>query len=158
LGRLTLTDAGRRLQPEAEAVISAAERARVSVEDVKALTTGTVTFGASSSAHYYLLSNLVIQFRRRYPGVKVRAFAHNSTEVARAVRDGEFESGLVALPIDDRGLELSQTVWECEAGYFSTDSALLQRIGKNLVFARCESRFATSVFSPLGVVSLDLTP
>jgi DNA-binding transcriptional LysR family regulator len=124
---LTLTDAGRRLQPEAEAVVSATERARASVEDVKALTTGTVTFGAFSSAHYYLLSNLVIQFRRLYPGVKVRAFAHNSTDVARAVRDGEFESGLVALPIDDRGLELSQTVWECEAGYFSTDSALLQR-------------------------------
>ena len=124
---LTLTEAGRRLQPEAEAVIGAAERARASVEDVKTLTTGTVTFGAFSSAHHFLLSNLVIQFRRRYPGVKVRAFAHNSTEVARAVRDGEFESGLVALPIDDRGLELSQTVWECEAGYFSTDSALLQR-------------------------------
>jgi hypothetical protein len=31
-------------------------------------------------------------------------------------------------------------------------------IGKNLVFARCEGRFATSVFSPMGVVKLDLTP
>jgi hypothetical protein len=30
--------------------------------------------------------------------------------------------------------------------------------GKNLVFARCESRYATSIFSPLGVVTLDLTP
>jgi hypothetical protein len=29
--------------------------------------------------------------------------------------------------------------------------------GKKLVFARYESRYATSIFSPLGVVSLDLT-
>jgi len=50
---------------------------------------------AFSGAHYYLLNNLVVQFRRRYPSVKVRAFGHNSTEVAGAVRDGEFESGLV---------------------------------------------------------------
>ena len=29
---------------------------------------------------------------------------------------------------------------------------------KNLIRARCEGRFATSVFSPLGVVVADLTP
>ena len=29
---------------------------------------------------------------------------------------------------------------------------------KNLIRARCEGRFATSVFSPLGVVTADLTP
>ena len=28
---------------------------------------------------------------------------------------------------------------------------------KNLIRARCEGRFATSVYSPLGVVSADLT-
>ena len=37
------------------------------------------------------------------------------------------------------------------------ENATADSFGKNLVFARCESRYATSVFSPLGVVSLDLT-
>ena len=36
-------------------------------------------------------------------------------------------------------------------------NATADSFGKNLVFARCESRYATSVFSQLGVVSLDLT-
>jgi len=37
------------------------------------------------------------------------------------------------------------------------ENATADSFGKNLVFARCESRYATSVFSPLGVVTLDLT-
>jgi len=35
--------------------------------------------------------------------------------------------------------------------------AAADSFGKNLVFARCEFRYNTSVFSPLGVVTLDLT-
>ena len=34
------------------------------------------------------------------------------------------------------------------------ENATADSFGKNLVFARCESRYATSVFSPLGVVKL----
>ena len=37
------------------------------------------------------------------------------------------------------------------------EMAATDSFGKNLVFARCESRYNTSVFSPLGVVTLDLT-
>ena len=33
-----------------------------------------------------------------------------------------------------------------------------RRLRKNLIRARCERRYATSVYSPLGVVSADLTP
>jgi hypothetical protein len=38
-----------------------------------------------------------------------------------------------------------------------SENATADSFGKNLVFARCESRYATSVFSPLGVVTCDLT-
>jgi Phage capsid family len=56
-------------------------------------------------------------------------------------------SGSVALDTDTRGVDVQ---W--------SENATADSFGKNLVFARCESRYATSVFSPLGVVSLDLTP
>ena len=55
-------------------------------------------------------------------------------------------SGAVALDIDTWGVGVQW--WE---------NATADSFGKNLVFARCESRYATSVFSPLGVVTLDLT-
>jgi hypothetical protein len=55
-------------------------------------------------------------------------------------------TGAVALDTDNRGVDLQYS-----------ETATADSFGKNLVFARCESRYATGVFSPLGVVSLDLT-
>ena len=57
-----------------------------------------------------------------------------------------FASDSIALDTDTRGVDVQ---W--------SENATADSFGKNLVFARCESRYATSVFSPLGVVSLDLT-
>jgi hypothetical protein len=56
-------------------------------------------------------------------------------------------TGAVALDTDQRGVEVQ---W--------SENATADSFGKNLVFACCESRYATSVFSPLGVVSLELAP
>jgi hypothetical protein len=53
----------------------------------------------------------------------------------------------VALDTDTRGVDVQ---W--------SENAAADSFGKNLVFARCESRYATSKFSPPGVISLDLTP
>ena len=53
----------------------------------------------------------------------------------------------VALDTDTRGVDVQ---W--------SENAAADSFGKNLVFARYESRYATSKFSPPGVISLDLTP
>ena len=79
---------------------------------------------------------------RRLFGVPV------TTSNAQAAGVGHvIASGAVALDTDTRGVDVQ---W--------SENATAHSFGKNLVFARCESRYATSVFSPLGVVSLDLTP
>ena len=78
---------------------------------------------------------------RRLFGVPV------TTSNAQAAGVGHvIASGAVALDTDNRGVDVQ---W--------SENATADSFGKNLVFARCESRYATSVFSPLGVVSLDLT-
>ena len=78
---------------------------------------------------------------RRLFGVPV------TTSLAQAAGVGHvIASGAVALDTDTRGVDVQ---W--------SENATADSFGKNLVFARCESRYATSVFSPLGVVSLDLT-
>jgi DNA-binding transcriptional LysR family regulator len=110
--RLALTDAGRMLRPHAERTLAAAEEAVESVKEVRTLTGGTVSFGTFGSAHHYLLGGLVQDFRRRHPDVRVRVVGQNSVEVADAVRDGVLEAGLVALPIDDGGLEVRPSIRE----------------------------------------------
>jgi DNA-binding transcriptional LysR family regulator len=110
--RLVLTEAGRMLRPHAERTLAAAEEAVGSVKEVRTLTGGTASFGTFGSAHHYLLGGLVQDFRRRHPDVRVRVVGQNSAEVADAVREGELEAGLVALPIDDGGLEVRPSISE----------------------------------------------
>jgi DNA-binding transcriptional LysR family regulator len=117
---LELTEAGRLFRPAAERAVAAAQDAAESVREVRDITGGTVAFGTFGSAHHYLLAGLLQDFRTQYPNVRVRAIGQNSAEVADAVRDGQLEAGLVALPIDDRGLDVQPAMRE-EVLYISAD-------------------------------------
>ena len=118
--RLELTEAGRLFRPEAERTLAAAQEARDSVREVRELEAGTATFGTFGNAPYYLLSDLVADFRKRYPHVRIRLIGQNSSEVADAVRDGRIEGGLIVLPIDDRGLDVRPAI-DDELLYLSKD-------------------------------------
>ncbi|MGH2917766.1 MAG: LysR family transcriptional regulator [Solirubrobacteraceae bacterium] len=127
IGRgLVLTEAGRALRPHAEAALAAAEAARFSVSEVRELRGGTATFGTFGTARAYLGSDLVEDFRRRHPNVRVRILGQNSSETVAAVRAGEIEAGVVALPIDDRGLTVRPAMRD-EILYASSDPARLRR-------------------------------
>jgi DNA-binding transcriptional LysR family regulator len=121
---LELTEAGRLLQPHAERTLAEAQEALESVREVRELTGGTATFGTFGSAHHYLLSGLVQDFRSRYPRVRVRVVGQNSSEVADAVREGRLEGGLVTLPVEDRGLDVRPAMRE-EIQYVSADAERL---------------------------------
>ncbi|MEU6252600.1 LysR family transcriptional regulator [Streptomyces sp. NPDC047043] len=125
--RLVLTEAARLLLPRAQRALEAAHEAAECVRGVRELTSGTVAFGTFSSAHHLLLTELIADFRSRHPGVRVRIVGLNSSEVADAVREGRLEAGLVALPVDDRGLEVSSVVWTSEAVYLSADPSRTTR-------------------------------
>lgn len=124
--RLELTEAGRTLLPHAERTLEAAEQTISSVRDVRTLSGGTVSFGTFGSAHHYLLTGLIQDFRAEHPNVRLRVFGQNSSEVADAVREGRLEAGLILLPVDDRGLDVRATLRE-ENHYVSADPERLRR-------------------------------
>ena len=105
---LELTEAGRPAAPARRAhARRRAGGAATPCARCASSTSGTATFGTFGNAPYYLLSDLVQDFRTRYPDVRVRLIGQNSSEVADAVRDGRLEAGLIVLPIDDRGLDIA---------------------------------------------------
>ena len=75
---LTPTEAGIALRPHAERTLDAAEAARESVVAVRELRGGTATFGTWGTARYYPGVDLVAEFRRRHPTVRVRVVGQNS--------------------------------------------------------------------------------
>ena len=123
--RLELTDAGRLLRPEAERTLAAAGEAADVVQRARTLTGGTASLGTFSTAHHLLLPALIEDFIRRHPQVAVRVVGENSVQLADAVRAGRLEAGLVALPIDDEGLEVGAAVAAFEVVYASSDPGRL---------------------------------
>jgi DNA-binding transcriptional LysR family regulator len=131
--RLELTDAGRLLRPEAERTLAAAGEAADVVRRARTLTGGTASLGTFSTAHHLLLPGLVEEFVRRHPEVAVRVVGENSVQLADAVRAGRLEAGLVALPIDDEGLEVGAPVAEFEVVYASvrrTGAMTIERLAQ----------------------------
>jgi DNA-binding transcriptional LysR family regulator len=123
---LVPTEAGRALRPHAEAALAAVEAARASVGAVRELRGGTASFGTFGTARTYVGADLVADFRRSHPDVRVRVVGQNSNETVEAIRAGELEAGLVVLPIDDRGLSVRPAMRD-EILYVSADPAPLQR-------------------------------
>jgi DNA-binding transcriptional LysR family regulator len=117
--RLELTDAGRLLRPEAQRTLAAADDAADVVRRARALTGGIASLGTFSTAHHLLLPGLAEDFARRHPQVAIRVVGENSSQLADAVRARRLEAALVALPIDDDGLDVSAPVAHFEVVYAS---------------------------------------
>src|SRR3954452_12709622 len=122
---LVLTEGGRALRPHAERTLADVEAARASVVEVRELRGGTAEFGTWGTSRYYFGVDLVADFRRRHPGVRIRLVGQNSSEVVESVHAGRLEAGAVALPIDDRGLEVHPVLRD-ELVYVSADRARLR--------------------------------
>lgn len=123
---LVLSEAGRTFRPHAERVVSAAQEAREAMVEVREVRGGSVSLGMFGNAPFYLLTELVEAFRERHPGVRVRVVGQNSSEVADALRAGEVEAAVLALPIDDTGLDVRPLMRD-EILYVSADPQRTRR-------------------------------
>jgi DNA-binding transcriptional LysR family regulator len=102
------------LRPEAERTLAAATEASDVMRRARTLAGGTASLGTFSTAEHLLLPGLVEDFAQRHPEVAIRVVGQNSSELADAVRAGRLEAGLVALPIDDEGLDVSPAMAQFE--------------------------------------------
>lgn len=105
---LSPAPAAEELRPHALDCVNSARRGEEAVQALHKLTGGVSTFGVLRYAANYDLADLVVQFHRKYPGVRVRMIGLNSHVVAASVASGEIECGLVVLPVDSDDLEVRQ--------------------------------------------------
>lgn len=98
--RLYLTDAGRTLQGYVQRMTLLEEEARVALEELKGLQSGVLVVGASATIGIYLLPEVVGEFRKRHPGIKVSLRVGNKRHTIERLLNNEVDFGLVAGPID----------------------------------------------------------
>jgi LysR family transcriptional regulator, cyn operon transcriptional activator len=125
--KLMLTEAGRRLQPFAQATLTASRQGYEAVQSVRELKGGVASFGTFGTAHHYFLTDLIKEFRTRFPEMKVKIVGNNSSEIAEAVSRGELEAGLVMIPLNERNLAVSEPVWSARVGYISAEPSRVER-------------------------------
>ncbi len=123
---LVPSEAGLTLRDHATAVLEAVDEAADAVSAVRELRGGVATFGTWGTARYYPVAEIVGDFRRRHPNVRVRIVGQNSSEVVSMIRAGELEAGMVALPIDDRDLDVRPII-DDEVVYVSAIPAHVRR-------------------------------
>lgn len=93
-----LSAAGRALLPHARATLAAADRARAAVRSLSGLLAGELSVGTFEGAPARLLAGMIGQFRRTHPAVWVRVREDYATGLLAAVRNGELDVAITALP------------------------------------------------------------
>jgi LysR family transcriptional regulator, low CO2-responsive transcriptional regulator len=97
--RLYLTDAGRTLLHYVQRLSVLAEEGRVAIEELKGLQSGLLVVGASATIGIYLLPEIVGEFRKRHPGIRVSLRIGNKRHTIERLLRNELDFGLVAGPV-----------------------------------------------------------
>lgn len=102
---VALTAAGAALLPEARQLLRQAESLRESAQRLGAGEVGSLGVGFISSAAYNVLPQLLSEFRRRYPDVRLTLEEGTSEAQLRALNAGDIDIGLVVPPLYEAGLD-----------------------------------------------------
>lgn len=139
------TEAGRAFAEHAARSLRAVEDAAGSVGELTALRGGTIAVGMFGDPSVWRVHEAAAAFLRRHPEVSLRMVGRNSAVVVERVRRGEYEAGLVLLPIDDDQLDVRPIVRD-EVLYVSASAdrtrrpATMERLATTpLVFYDAES-------------------
>ncbi|MDW7674198.1 MAG: LysR substrate-binding domain-containing protein [Bacillota bacterium] len=99
-----LTDAGRRLFKYAEKIISLTNEAEIEMLELKDLTTGELSLGASTTIANYLLPPVLAKYRNNNPGINLSLKVANTAQIEQMVLENKVDIGLIAGNIETLGL------------------------------------------------------
>lgn len=91
---VTLTTIGRVFAPSAEQLLDDLDFALLGIRDVSSSRLGHVTIACVPSVAYYFLPNVIANYRRRFPRIRVRLLDASANEVLGAVISGEADFGV----------------------------------------------------------------
>src|SRR5512139_1808453 len=103
--QVALTPAGEALLPEARQILRQLESLGAGARRAAAGEVGTVSLGFIASASYNVLPELLSEFRRRHPAVRLALQEATSDATLAALRAGDIDAGLVLPPVEDPALE-----------------------------------------------------
>ena len=92
-----LTPAGEIRSTYASRIFAMRDEALNAMEEYRGVRRGRLRIGASTSISVYLLPEVIVQFRQRFPDVQAYLEITRSAEIERRLREGELDIGLAEL-------------------------------------------------------------
>ncbi|WP_428122416.1 LysR family transcriptional regulator [Candidatus Poriferisodalis sp.] len=110
--RVTLTDAGKFLYPEAVRLLAAADGVERLMEQRRGGQTGTLRVGFVDSVAYEVMPRVLAEYRRRRPRVDFELHTLSSDEQAQALRAGRIDLGIGRAAADSTHVEATLVMHE----------------------------------------------
>ncbi len=122
-----LTEIGRLVQSEAQAIVARYEHMREIVSDHQRLAAGSVRIGGGATAVSFILPEAIAAFQATHPQVRFQMREAGSSEIAADVVAGHLELGVVTLPVRDRELHVTPLTTDRIVLVARRDHPLVQR-------------------------------
>jgi DNA-binding transcriptional LysR family regulator len=106
--KVILTQAGEILFDKAEVMFEQLNEAKIQIDDMKSLTGGKISIGASVTIGVYVLPKLLGNFIRRYPSIKISTDISLSQEIEGKVLSNSLDLGFVGHPVRDERLSIQR--------------------------------------------------
>ena len=109
---VTLTTIGRAFAPSAEQLLDDLDAALLGLRDVSSSRLGHVTIACVPSVAYYFLPNIISDYRRRFPRIRIKLLDSSANEVLAAVIAGEADFGVSFMGSQDAEVEFKVLMQE----------------------------------------------
>ncbi|WP_224367669.1 LysR family transcriptional regulator [Hyalangium versicolor] len=106
-----LTDAGERFLPHARRALDAMAAGTAELEQLSGTPRGPMALGALHTVGVYLLPDLLVEFARAHPEVRLRLRESLAAELEEGVSRGVLDLAILSLPIRRADL-VAQKLWE----------------------------------------------
>lgn len=106
-----LTSAGERFLSHAERLVASVDAGRLALDELSGEPRGAVALGSQPTISAYVLPAILARFHARHPAVVLRLREGTTEQVEERIAAGEFDLGLMNLPV--RRLDLAaQKLWQ----------------------------------------------
>ncbi len=106
--KVILTQAGEILFGKAQGMFEQLNEAKVQIDDMKSLTGGKISIGASVTIGVYVLPNLLGDFIRRYPSIQISLDISLSQEIEGKVLSNSLDLGFVGHAVRSERLSIQR--------------------------------------------------
>ena len=100
-----LTDTGEVLYDYAKRLLNLRDEAIITLQQLHNLERGRIRIGANESTSLYLLPQLILDFRARYPKIKIEVFRQLSAKLPQEIRQRNLDFAILSFLPDASDLE-----------------------------------------------------